>query len=73
MSYLDQRKELVPTSEVFYILVTTIFTHKAVKVIPVQKNGQLGENVFVLEHLQYYYNCKDTSSSPLALFSLTTG
>ena len=41
-----QRKELVPTCEVFHVFVASILANKIIEVIPIKKCYQLSEDVF---------------------------
>ena len=43
-------KQLIPTSEMLHIAVSIILANIVVKLSSVQKSGELGKNVFVLEH-----------------------
>ena len=47
-----QCKELVPTSEMLHVFITSIFTNEIVEVIPVKERNQLSEDVLVLIHMQ---------------------
>ena len=47
-----QREELVPTSEVLHIFITSIFTNEVVEVIPIKECNQLSKDVLVLIHMQ---------------------
>ena len=43
-------KQLIPTSEMLHIAVSIILANIVVKLSPIQKIGELGKNVFVVEH-----------------------
>ena len=43
-------KQLIPTREMLHIAVSIILANIVVKLSSVQKSGELGKNVFVLEH-----------------------
>jgi GH35 family endo-1,4-beta-xylanase len=59
-------QELIPTSEVLDVFVSTVLACKIVEVIPVHECNQLRENELGLEHMHsYLYKCKVTKSSPL--------
>ena len=47
-----QRKKLVPTCEVLYVFVASIFANEIVETIPIKKCYQLSEDVLVLIHMQ---------------------
>ena len=47
-------KQLIPTSEMLYIAISVILANIVVKLSSVQKSGELGKNVFVLEHNWYH-------------------
>lgn len=42
--------QLIPTSEMLHITLSIILADIVVKLSSVQKSGELGKNVFVLEH-----------------------
>jgi hypothetical protein len=46
-----QGEQLVPARERLDVFVTMVFAHIVVEQTPVQKRGELGENVFVFVHL----------------------
>ena len=45
-----QGKQLVPASKMLHILVSSIFTHDVVKLVPVEETDQLRKNEFILMH-----------------------
>src|SRR5574344_1519205 len=47
-------KQLIPTSEMLHIAVSIILANIVVKLSSVQKSGELGKNVFVLEHSSHF-------------------
>ena len=49
-----QRKELVPTCEVFNVVVASILSNNTVELTTVEKGYQLSEDVLVLIHMQTF-------------------
>lgn len=45
-----ERKQLIPTSEVFHVLVAIILGYNSIEPISVKEGGKLSENEFVLMH-----------------------
>lgn len=59
-------QQLIPASEVFHIVIATVFCDDTTKLVVIQEFNQLSKNIFVIIHMQGL-SCKDTNSNRRAL------